>query len=148
MSCRPRTIKFVVPPLFRRGFVRIVTNSDEHSGWPELSVAIPPRLAISLATFWSMLLEVSWVVPFRRTIKSNGSPLIRNAWSSPSVSPNVSTVAQTTSPVPTTVINVVTQRTRRLRTLYLTGIIGAGLSHWRASGQGYTTRRRPSITDN
>ena len=31
---------------------------------------------------------------------------------------------QTTSPVPSTVISVVFQRTRKFRTLYLSGIIG------------------------
>ena len=40
-SSRPRTIRFTVPPLLRRGFVRIVTNSTEHCGCPFASRAIP-----------------------------------------------------------------------------------------------------------
>ena len=43
---------------------------------------------------------------------------------------------QTTSPVPITVISVVFQRTRRLRTLYLSGIMAAQM-----------TLRSPSMTE-
>ncbi len=79
---------------------------------------------------------VSFEDPLRITIRSSGSPEMFRLCSSPSTRPKRMHDDQTTSPVPRTVISVVFQRTRRLRTLYLSGIMAAQM-----------TLRKPSMTE-
>src|SRR5271169_2173195 len=84
---------------------------------------MPGKLRISSALTDSNSPVVSFEDPFRMTIKSSGSPEIARLCSSPSTRPNKIHDDQTTIPLPSTVINVVFQRTRRFRTLYLKGIM-------------------------
>src|SRR5712691_3524681 len=86
---------------------------------------MPGRFRMSSAwTVWNPPV-VSLVDPLRITIRSSGSPEIFRLCSRPSTRPNRMHDDQTTSPVPSTVISVVFQRTRRLRVLYLRGIIAS-----------------------
>ena len=57
------------------------------------------------------------------TIRSAASPDVLSACSIPEIMPKANTDANTTTPLAKLVSSVVTQRTRKLRRLYLSGII-------------------------
>jgi hypothetical protein len=111
----------VVP--FSRSAIGMFNSSLAASGCPSWSRMIPGNMIISSPLVVSNPPVVSVDEPLRITIKSSGSPEIKRLCSSPSTRPNRMHDDQTTKPVPRTVINVVFQRTRKLRTLYLSGII-------------------------
>src|ERR1700722_16184854 len=115
---------FVFVP-FSRSAIGIFKSSLAASGWPSRSRNIPGRIRISSALLVSNPPVVSVDEPLRITIKSRGSPEILRLCSKPSTRPNRIHDDHTTKPVPMTVISVVFHRTRKLRTLYLSGIMGA-----------------------
>ena len=106
------------------------------SGRPDSSRAMPGSVSSSSALSSSKPPVVSLVEPLRMTIRSSGSPEIFRLCSRPSTRPKRMHDDQTTRPVPSTVISVVFQRTRRLRTLYLSGIMAV-----------QTTFLRPLMTE-
>ena len=134
-GCTPRTMMFVVVPFWRCA-IGMFSSSSAAIGLPSLSFSIPGKTSSSSAFDVSKPPVVSVTEPLRITIKSSGSPETFRLCSSPSTRPNRMHDDQTTSPVPSVVITVVFQRTRRLRTLYLSGIMAAQI-----------TLRRPSITE-
>ena len=124
----------VVP--FLRCAIGMFRSSLAAIGLLSWSLAIPGRISNSSAFEVSNPPVVSVTEPLRITIRSSGSPETFRLCSSPSTRPNRMHDDQTTSPVPSVVIRVVFQRTRRLRMLYLSGIMAA-----------QTTLRNPSMTD-
>ena len=97
---------------------------------------MPGRTSSSSAFDDSKPPVVSVTEPLRITIRSSGSPETFRLCSSPSTRPKRMHDDQTTRPVPSVVITVVFQRTRRLRMLYLSGIMAV-----------QTTLRKPSMTE-
>ncbi len=119
-----------------RWAIGMFSSSSAAIGLPSLSFSIPGKTSRSSAFEVSKPPVVSVTEPLRITIKSSGSPETFRLCSSPSTRPNRMHDDQTTSPVPSVVITVVFQRTCRLRTLYLSGIMAVQI-----------TLRRPSITE-
>ncbi len=120
----PRMIRFVEPPPMR-SMIGMFSSSSAASGRPCSSRAMPGIVAIFSAFVRSKPPLVSFDDPLRSTIRSSGSPETFRLCSSPSTSPKRMHDDQTIAPVPRIVSSVVTQRTRRFRTLYLSGIISS-----------------------
>ena len=120
-----------------RSPLAMLSSSLAARGCPGLSRArFPARSRIWSALALSNPPVVSLDEPLRRMIRSSGSPEIFRLYSRPSTRPKRMHDDATRSAVPTMVISVVFQRTFRLRTLYLIGIMTV-----------QTTFLRPLITD-
>ena len=119
-----------------RSPLAMLSSSLAASGIPDGLRAMPGKVRISSALALSNPPVVSLDEPLRRMIRSSGSPEIFRLYSSPSTRPKRMHDDATRRAVPSTVISVVFHRTRRLRTLYLSGIMAS-----------QTTFLRPLMTE-
>src|SRR4051794_16426650 len=101
------------------------SSSDAASTAPDSSRRMPPSVRTLSALSLANPPLTSFVEPLRRMIRSSGSPETVMLCCRPSTRLKTRHDDQTIMPVPRTVSAVVTQRTRRLRVLYLIGIMGS-----------------------
>ncbi len=118
----PRTCTWALPPLVRSIVIRTMISAAANGSARSLR-AMPSKNFVRRTSSRVIWLLDSAMAPLRSTSRLRGSPVLRYVALNPRASDMTITKTATTRAMPSVVASVERQRTRRLRQLYLNGIV-------------------------